>query len=163
MCWEHTEGMHGCAMGIQYLHCWELGTRPWLVGEEAKKGDRGLKGLLEAFRKISLQEMSWTQLQKKTSQPAAAGKACQGREAKQRVEWTFKRLACFSSPEFKKQMFSYIEVATKGGGCAPSRSIGIFLQCKKDKSVGQICYWSKLSRSKTNLLDVGLPLFQSGW
>ena len=30
--------MHGCVMGIQYLHCWELDTRPWLVGEEAKKG-----------------------------------------------------------------------------------------------------------------------------
>lgn len=33
--------MHGCVMGIQFLYCWELGTRPWLVGEEAKKREVG--------------------------------------------------------------------------------------------------------------------------
>lgn len=40
-------------------------------------------------------------------------------------------LFLLSSPEFKKQAFSYTVVATKGGGCAPSSLICIFLQCEE--------------------------------
>lgn len=44
-------------------------------------------------------------------------------------------LLLLSSPEFEKQVFSYIMVATKGGWCAPSNSTCVFLQCEE----GQIC------------------------
>lgn len=92
--------LQGVCTDVWWEHgtCWEPGTSHAWWGRRPKKGGCGLKALLETFRKTYLQEMSWTQLQKKNRQPAAAGKACQGREAKQRVGWTFMRLACLSSP-----------------------------------------------------------------
>lgn len=142
-------------MGTQPL----LGTRhshaEW--NRRPQKGGRGLKGLLETFRKTSLQEMSWTQLQKKNRQPAAAGRACQGRGAKQRVGWTFLRLACLSSPplDLKSKYFATRRwpPAVEGVVCT------FFLQCEQGWTPG-----SGLSPTCTQQLQaqaVGLPLIQS--
>lgn len=128
-------------MGIRYSHCWELGTRPRLVGEEAKKGGWGAErtaGNLQenlvagnVVNKIAEGKQSasccWEGLPRKRGQAEGGVNLCEI------------SLFLLSSPEFEKQVFSYIMVATKEEG-AHLLIQHVFFSNVKDKSVGQLCH-----------------------